>query len=45
MLFTYLKELSVMSHIKETVIQVLNGKNFAYLSTIMKDGSPQVYPW
>ena len=44
MLFTYLKELSVMSHITEPVIQVLNGKNFAYLSTIMKDGSPQVTP-
>jgi PPOX class probable F420-dependent enzyme len=44
MLFTYLKEISVMSHITEPVIQVLNGKNCAYLSTIMKDGSPQVTP-
>jgi PPOX class probable F420-dependent enzyme len=33
-----------MSQITEPVIQLLNGKNFAYLSTLMKDGSPQVTP-
>ena len=28
----------------EPVIQLLKGKNFAYLSTLMNDGSPQVTP-
>ena len=44
MLFTYLMELSIMNLITEPVVQLLNGKNFAYLSTLMKDGSPQVTP-
>ena len=33
-----------MSQITEPVVQLLKGKNFAYLSTLMKDGSPQVTP-
>ncbi|MGH9925220.1 MAG: PPOX class F420-dependent oxidoreductase [Nitrososphaeraceae archaeon] len=33
-----------MNQITEPVIQLLNGKNFVYLSTLMKDGSPQVTP-
>jgi predicted pyridoxine 5'-phosphate oxidase superfamily flavin-nucleotide-binding protein len=33
-----------MSQITEPVAQLLKGKNFAYLSTLMKDGSPQVTP-
>lgn len=33
-----------MNQITEPVVQLLNGKNFAYLSTLMKDGSPQVIP-
>ena len=33
-----------MSQISEQVVQLLNGKNFAYISTLMKDGSPQVTP-
>ena len=33
-----------MSQITEPVIQLLKGKNFAYVSTLMKDGSPQVTP-
>ena len=28
----------------EPVAQLLKGKNFAYVSTLMKDGSPQVTP-
>ena len=28
----------------EEIIQLLTGKNFAFLATIMKDGSPQVTP-
>jgi PPOX class probable F420-dependent enzyme len=33
-----------MSQMTEPVAQLLKGKNFAYLSTLMKDGSPQVTP-
>ena len=33
-----------MSQMTEPIIQLLKGKNFAYLSTLMKDGSPQVTP-
>jgi PPOX class probable F420-dependent enzyme len=33
-----------MSQITEPVAQLIKGKNFAYLSTLMKDGSPQVTP-
>jgi len=33
-----------MSQITEPVARLLKGKNFAYLSTLMKDGSPQVTP-
>jgi hypothetical protein len=33
-----------MSQMTEPVIQLLKGKNFAYLSTLMNDGSPQVTP-
>jgi PPOX class probable F420-dependent enzyme len=33
-----------MSQITEPIAQLLKGKNFAYLSTLMKDGSPQVTP-
>lgn len=42
--FTIITELSIMTQITEPVIQLLNGKNFAYLSTLMNDGSPQVTP-
>jgi PPOX class probable F420-dependent enzyme len=44
MLFIIITELGTMNQITEPVIQLLNGKNFAYLSTLMKDGSPQVTP-
>jgi PPOX class probable F420-dependent enzyme len=44
MLFIIITELSTMNQITEPIIQMLNGKNFAYLSTLMKDGSPQVTP-
>jgi PPOX class probable F420-dependent enzyme len=33
-----------MSQITEPVAKLLEGKNFAFLGTIMKDGSPQVTP-
>jgi PPOX class probable F420-dependent enzyme len=33
-----------MSQITEPVAQLIKRKNFAYLSTLMKDGSPQVTP-
>ena len=33
-----------MSQITEPVVQLVKGKNFAYISTLMKDGSPQVTP-
>jgi PPOX class probable F420-dependent enzyme len=33
-----------MSQIAKPVAQLLRSKNFAYLSTLMKDGSPQVTP-
>jgi PPOX class probable F420-dependent enzyme len=33
-----------MTQITEPVIQLLRGKDFAYVSTLMKDGSPQVTP-
>ena len=33
-----------MTQITEPVAQLLKGKNFAYVSTSMKDGSPQVTP-
>ena len=36
--------LDSMSQITEPITQLLKGKNFAYLSTLMKDGSPQVTP-
>jgi PPOX class probable F420-dependent enzyme len=44
MSFTYFIILSCMSQITEPVAQLLKGKNFAYVSTLMKDGSPQVTP-
>jgi PPOX class probable F420-dependent enzyme len=44
MSFTYFIILSSMSQITEPVAQLLEGKNFAYASTLMKDGSPQVTP-
>jgi PPOX class probable F420-dependent enzyme len=33
-----------MSQLTEPVVQLLKGKNFAYLSMLMNDGSPQVTP-
>jgi hypothetical protein len=33
-----------MTQITEPVAQLLKGKNFDYVSTLMKDGSPQVTP-
>ena len=33
-----------MTQMTEPVAQLLKGKNFAYVSTLMKDGSPQVTP-
>jgi PPOX class probable F420-dependent enzyme len=33
-----------MSEITEPVIKLLEGKNFAFFSTLMKDGSPQITP-
>jgi PPOX class probable F420-dependent enzyme len=37
-------ELIMMDQMTEPVIQLLKGKNFAHLSTLMNDGSPQVTP-
>jgi len=34
----------MMIQMTEPVIQLLKGKNFAYLATLMNDGSPQVTP-
>jgi PPOX class probable F420-dependent enzyme len=34
----------IMSQMTEPVIHLLKGKNFAYLATLMNDGSPQVTP-
>lgn len=42
--FTPTVRLSIMNQITEPVAQLLRSKNFAYLSTLMKDGSPQVTP-
>src|SRR5918999_6384237 len=36
--------LDSMSQITEPITQLLKGKNFAFVSTLMKDGSPQVTP-
>ena len=33
-----------MTQITEPIIQLLKGRNFAYISTLMDDGSPQVTP-
>ena len=44
MLCTIIMELIVMNQMTEPVIQLLKGKNFAHLSTLMNDGSPQVTP-
>jgi predicted pyridoxine 5'-phosphate oxidase superfamily flavin-nucleotide-binding protein len=33
-----------MNEITEPVINLLEGKNFAFFSTLMKDGSPQITP-
>jgi PPOX class probable F420-dependent enzyme len=33
-----------MNQITEPIIQLLKGRNFAYISTLMDDGSPQVTP-
>ena len=33
-----------MNEITEPVIKLLEGKNFAFFSTLMKDGSPQITP-
>jgi PPOX class probable F420-dependent enzyme len=44
MLFTIIMELIIMSQMTEPIIQLLKGKNFAYLSTLMNYGSPQVTP-
>ncbi|HZD34828.1 MAG TPA: PPOX class F420-dependent oxidoreductase [Nitrososphaeraceae archaeon] len=33
-----------MNYLTEPIIQLLEGRNFAYLSTLMDDGSPQVTP-
>src|SRR5919109_3274423 len=31
-------------HITEPIAKLIEGKNFAFVSTLMKDGSPQVTP-
>jgi PPOX class probable F420-dependent enzyme len=31
-------------HITESIAKLIEGKNFAFVSTLMKDGSPQVTP-
>jgi PPOX class probable F420-dependent enzyme len=33
-----------MNEITESVVKLLEGKNFAFFSTLMKDGSPQITP-
>ena len=33
-----------MSQITEPVVKLLEGKNFAFLATLMRDGSPQITP-
>jgi len=42
--FNYIVGLSIMNQITEPVARLLRGKNFAYLSTLMIDGWPQVTP-
>lgn len=32
------------THITEPIAKLIEGKNFAFISTLMKDGSPQVTP-
>ena len=32
------------AHITEPIAKLIEGKNFAFISTLMKDGSPQVTP-
>jgi PPOX class probable F420-dependent enzyme len=33
-----------MNEITEPIVKLLEGKNFAFFSTLMKDGSPQITP-
>jgi PPOX class probable F420-dependent enzyme len=33
-----------MSQITEPVVKLLEGKNYAFLATLMRDGSPQITP-
>lgn len=36
--------MQINREIDDNVIQLLTGKNFAFVSTLMKDGSPQITP-
>jgi PPOX class probable F420-dependent enzyme len=42
--FSYITIVIIMSQMTEPVIQLLKGKNFACLATLMNDGSPHVTP-
>jgi PPOX class probable F420-dependent enzyme len=44
MLCTIYMEFIIMNQMTEPLIQLLKGENFAHLSTLMNDGSPQVTP-
>ena len=36
--------MQINREIDDSVIQLLTGKNFAFVATLMKDGSPQITP-
>jgi exopolysaccharide biosynthesis protein len=36
--------MQINREIDESVISLLTGKNFAFVATLMKDGSPQITP-
>jgi len=36
--------MQINREIDDSVIQLLTGKNFAFIATLMKDGSPQITP-
>ena len=36
--------MQINREIDDSIIQLLTGKNFAFVSTLMKDGSPQITP-
>jgi len=43
-LIPYEENMQINREIDDSVIQLLTGKNFAFVATLMKDGSPQITP-